>query len=60
MFKYLEIVNDSTNAVVKRLDVTSKSDRQIQKLESALNINLNQVEYTVEYHESKKELPLIG
>lgn len=60
MFKYLEIVEDSTSKVVKRMGVTSKTDRQIQKLENGLELNLNHAEYTVEYHESKVELPIIG
>ena len=61
MFKYLEIVEDSTSSkVVKRMDVTSKTDRQIQKLENGLELNLNHAKYTVEYHESKVELPIIG
>lgn len=47
MYKYLEIVKDEGNEVVKRLNVSDKSERSIEKIEYAMNINLNHNEYTV-------------
>lgn len=59
MYKYLEIVKDEGNEVVKRLNVSNKSERSIEKIENAMNINLNHNEYTVQYNESDVELPVI-
>lgn len=59
MYKYLEIVKDKGNEVVKRLDVSDKSERSIEKIENGMNINLNHNEYTVQYNESDVELPVI-
>lgn len=59
MYKYLEIVKDKGNEVVKRLNVSDKSERSIEKIEKGMNINLNHNEYTVQYKESDTELPVI-
>ena len=59
MYKYLEIVKDKGNEVVKRLNVSDKSERSIEKIEGGMNINLNHDEYTVQYNESDVELPVI-
>ena len=59
MYKYLEIVKDKGNEVVKRLNVSDKSERSIEKIERGMNINLNHDEYTVQYNESDVELPVI-
>ena len=59
MYKYLEIVKDEGNEVVKRLNVSDKSERSIEKIENGMNINLNYNEYTVQYKESYTELPVI-
>ena len=59
MYKYLEIVKDEGNEVVKRLNVSDKSERSIKKIENGMNINLNHNEYTVQYKESNTELPVI-
>ena len=37
MYKYLEIVKDEGNEVVKRLNVSNKSERSIEKIENAMN-----------------------
>lgn len=59
MYKYLEIVKDKGNEVVKRLNVSDESERSIEKIEKGMNINLNHNEYTVQYKESDTELPVI-
>ena len=59
MYKYLEIVKDEKNEVVKRLNVSDKSERSIEKIENGMNINLNHNEYTVQYNESDVELHVI-
>ena len=59
MYKYLEIVKDEGNEVVKRLNVSDKSERSIEKIENGMNINLNHNEYTVQYNESDTELSVI-
>lgn len=59
MYKYLEIIKDKNNEVVKRLDVTSKGERMIDKIENGMNINLNHDEYSTKLTESEVELPII-
>jgi hypothetical protein len=59
MYKYLEIIKDKTNEVVKRLDVTSKGERMIDKIENGMNINLNHDEYSTKLTESDVELAII-
>ena len=57
LFCYLEIVNYKTGEVSKRIDVTDKSDRQIDKIDRAMNINLNHQEWyttTTEYFEKQE------
>lgn len=44
MHKYIEILTWS-DEVVKRMDVTGKSDRAIDRIEDGMNINLNHDEY---------------
>jgi len=57
MYKYLEIIKDENNLVVKRLDVSNKSERSIEKIEGGMNINLNHNDYTTQLIESITELP---
>lgn len=45
MKKYLEIVAYENEEVIRQMDVTEKTDREIDKIESGLNINLNHSEY---------------
>ena len=45
MNTYLEITEFSTGNVVKRIDVTGKSERTIDKIDDGLNINLNHDKY---------------
>jgi hypothetical protein len=57
MFKYLEIVEDSTNKVIKRVDISKHSEKSASKVEVGMNINLNHDEFTVKQVTSEKELP---
>ncbi len=59
MNTYLEIVNDDTNEVVKRLDVTNQSKRQRELIENGMNRNLNHNDYHVNEKETKLTLELI-
>ena len=49
MYKYLEIVKDDTKEVVLRMNVTEKSERQIDKIWDGVSINLNHNEYSIQY-----------
>ena len=55
--KYLEIINIDTDAVAKRIDVTGKNDRHIEKIEDGMNINLNHNVYYTNLNVSEGELP---
>ena len=57
MYKYLEVVDDR-NAVVKRLDVSDKSERSIERIENGININLNHSKYTTQINISEVELSI--
>jgi hypothetical protein len=46
-FKYLEVVKDSNDIVVKRIDVTGKSERMIESCVNGLSINLNHSDYSI-------------
>ena len=59
MFKYLEIIKDETKEVVSRMDVTGKSERQIDRVWDGASINLNHNEYSIQLNESDVELPLV-
>ena len=55
MNTYLEIKEYKTDKVVKRIDVTGKTDRMIDKIDSGMNINLNHEKYyTVENNTKRK------
>ena len=58
-YTYLEIVRDKDNKVVKRLDVTGKSQRYIDRAESGMGANLNWNEYITRQTESSTGLELI-
>jgi hypothetical protein len=47
MNQYLEIRKTETGEVVKSLDVTGKSDRQIDRIWGGMSINLNHDEYSI-------------
>ena len=55
IFKYLEIKSYEDGKVVKRLDVTGYGDRQLDRIESGMNINLNhEAFYTFSYDSEYK------
>lgn len=58
-FKYIEIKKYDDEKVVKRLDVTDKSDRDIDRIEKGMNINLNHDKYYTFSYESETEKPKI-
>jgi hypothetical protein len=55
-FKYIEIIKMDNKEVVKRSDVSDKSDRSIERIEMGMNINLNHKEYMTNINESETEL----
>ena len=56
-FKYIEIVKDEFNVVVKRMNVTGYSDRRTEKIEIGVNINLNHNLYTTRIEEYSSAQP---
>lgn len=59
IFIYLEIVQKFTKEVVKRLDVSDKGERQRDRIEMGMNINLNHKDYFTQEIESDIELSKI-
>ncbi len=59
MKKYLEIIAFEKNMVIRRIDVTSKNDRAIERIEGGYNINLNHDLYYTNINKSQTELPII-
>lgn len=59
MYKYLEIVEDETEEVSLRMDVTNQSQRSIDKIERGMKINLNHKEFSTRQIESETKLKLI-
>jgi len=59
MYKYLEIVKDDTNEVVSRMDVTDKSERQIDKIWDGASINLNHDDYSLQLNECETKFDKI-
>ena len=58
-FKYLEVISYNNKEVVSRLDVSSLSERRVDKLERGININLNHdYYYTAEKNSEVKLLEL--
>ena len=59
LFKYLEVKTWDDGGVVKRLDVSLKSERQIDAIDSGMNRNLNHDKYYTCDYESEVELDTI-
>lgn len=55
MKTYIEIRKIDTDEVVKRVDVTDRSERSIERVEDGMNINLNHAEYYTEIKEYESE-----
>ena len=60
MYKYLEIVEDSTQEVVLRIDVSKQSDRSIEAVEFGMNRNLNHNKFSTFVNEGDIELKIIN
>lgn len=60
MFKYLEIVKKETKEIVKRMDITNQSERQIERIEMGVLMNLNIKEYYIKIATSETKLERIG
>lgn len=58
-YKYIEIKGWNDGGVVKRLDVSGRPTRSVDKIESGMNRNLNHDEYYTSIYESEVELDLI-
>jgi hypothetical protein len=56
MYKYIEVVHTTTGTVVKRIDVTGSSERQIEKVEMGLLRNMNLDSYHTNDAESESPL----
>ena len=56
LFKYLEVKNYGDGGVVRRIDVSDKSDSAIDKIESGMNRNLNHDQYYTLGYDSEVEL----
>ena len=55
LFKYLEIKSYDDGRAIKRMVVSDKSDREIEKIERGLNIQLNHEKYYTFTYESDHE-----
>ena len=55
-YEYLEITHDDTGKVVKRLDITGKSEKNAEKIEDGMGRNLNWNEFTLDRNYSPTEL----
>lgn len=59
MFKYIEVRRDSNNETVMRMDVTGKTERQIDKLLTAVFNRIDINNFHVDIDESPLERPKI-
>lgn len=59
LFKYIEIKSYNDGRVVKRLDVSGKTDRSIDTIENGMNRNLNHDQYYTLQVDSEVELAII-
>ena len=54
---YIEIIKMEGNIVVKRMDVTDRSERSREKVEAGVNINLNHNEFFTDVNTYPQEMP---
>jgi hypothetical protein len=59
MKRYIEIVETKTDKIVLRSDVTEKSEKNIERIEYGMNINLNHSKFFTRVIDSEKELPKV-
>lgn len=55
-YKYIEVKEMISGKVVKRIDVSDRSDRQADVIESGMNRNMNHKDYFTIINRSKSEL----
>jgi len=56
VFTYVEVKTTSDDSVIKRFDVTDKTQREIERIDDGININLNHSEYFTIITNSKTKL----
>jgi hypothetical protein len=56
MYRYLEVRRDTDGLVVLRINITGQTDRQIEKVTSGVERNMNSFEYDTHQRESETEL----
>tara|TARA_R110000737_G_scaffold15940_2_gene32899 strand:+ start:753 stop:968 length:216 start_codon:yes stop_codon:yes gene_type:complete len=59
LFKYIEIKTYNDGGVVKRLDVSGKTDKSMDTIEAGMNRNLNHDQYYTFGYDSEIELDAI-
>jgi hypothetical protein len=59
MYKYIEIIKDKTGEVVSRMDVTTQSERNVERIWRGISLNLNHSEFSIKEVRSEIELLLI-
>lgn len=60
MYQYIEVVKYYGQEVVMRMDVTGKPERQIERIEAGININLNHKDYYTTVSDYETEQPKIN
>ena len=58
-YKYIEIKNYGDGGVIKRLDVSKKTDGSVDTSEAGMNRNLNHDKYYTLSYDSEVELDII-
>lgn len=56
MKKYIEITEDKTGEVIKRMDVSNKSDHAIERIQLGIMAQMDTEKYSVSEKESKTSL----
>lgn len=56
IFTYLEIKSYQDGKVVKRIDITGKSETNVAKIDNGININLNHAEFYTFIFDSETKL----
>ena len=59
LFKYIEVKTYDDGGVVKRLDVSGKTDKSVDTIEAGMNRNLNHDQYYTFSYDSEFELDTI-
>jgi hypothetical protein len=59
LFKYIEVKTYDDGGVVKRLDVSGKTDKSVDTIEAGINRNLNHDQYYTFSYDSEVELDTI-